>query len=622
MDFIRAMNTRPIQWFLGAILCFAVHTALWCAENEQPLLGDVSDGSRAVPVHLIPLLDEEGIEITPADDLPVPFSTRQTCALKCHSYETVMEGWHFNALREDASPGRPGHPWIYTSAKTGTVLPLSLRSWPGTYRPEAVGLSSWEFLLRFARQMPGGGIGESSHPDRVMRSMVSGKLEANCLACHDADPAHDQAEYAAQIARENFRWAAAATSAFASVEGSANSMPDTFDYLMPEDLNDPALVPPAITYRAAAFDHKNRVFFDIQKKIPNQRCYFCHSSHWIDVAANPDWIHEEDAHLAAGLLCVDCHRNGLDHNIVRGYEGESQTSGNPLADVLTCKGCHLGDTDSGQPVAGRLAAPVPRHKGIPIIHFEKLSCTACHSGPWPSRKTELVKTSIAHGLGLHNVYKSPDALPRIISPVFARQPGGAIAPHNLLWPSFWGVKTDSQISPLPLAYTASLASVTSEAALLSLLETVAIPDTPGTLVYVTGGLVYERTENGSLRSYAHSVAQPYLWPIGHNVRPAAQSLGIRGCEDCHATDAPFLFGQVAIDRSMEGQPAATTQIAFQRSDPTVTWLFAASFVLRPWFKTIMVGCVILLLLLLWAYGGKWLLRVTARFAGNSDLSGK
>ena len=33
----------------------------------------------------------------------------------------------------------------------------------------------------------------------------------------------------------------------------------------------------------------------------------------------PDrWESEEDVHLAAGMTCVDCHRNGVEHLIVRG----------------------------------------------------------------------------------------------------------------------------------------------------------------------------------------------------------------------------------------------------------------------------------------------------------------
>ena len=43
----------------------------------------IVDGSRARPVHLIPLYDEHGDDIRPNFDSPMPFSTRQTCG-DCH----------------------------------------------------------------------------------------------------------------------------------------------------------------------------------------------------------------------------------------------------------------------------------------------------------------------------------------------------------------------------------------------------------------------------------------------------------------------------------------------------------------------------------------------------------
>jgi len=53
------------------------------------------------------------------------------------------------------------------------------------------------------------------------------------------------------------------------------------------------------------------------------------------------WVEDEDVHLTAGLKCVDCHRNGIDHNIIRGYAEEADISQNPLAATSTCEACHL-----------------------------------------------------------------------------------------------------------------------------------------------------------------------------------------------------------------------------------------------------------------------------------------
>ena len=213
---------------MGIIFLTGLVSTLYGAGDPSPeLLGDKSDGSRAIPVHLIPLLNEDGEKITPDDKPLLPFSMRSTCGA-CHSYNVISRGWHFNAPDPNILSGRPAQPWIFVDAATGTQIPLSYRPWPGTFRPEQLGLTPRTFLRLFGRHIPGGGVGEqeSTDADEITREFISGKLEANCMSCHDADPAHNQAEYAIQVVRENFRWAAAATCGFASVRGSAKDMPE------------------------------------------------------------------------------------------------------------------------------------------------------------------------------------------------------------------------------------------------------------------------------------------------------------------------------------------------------------------------------------------------------------
>ncbi|HLB74812.1 MAG TPA: hypothetical protein VJJ98_12390, partial [Sedimentisphaerales bacterium] len=374
-------------------MCLLALAGIVRAEGEEKKLGDESDGSRAHPVHVIPLMTEEGEKIAPEDDPLLPFSTKETCGA-CHSYSTVTKGWHFNAADAGIgieAHGRVGQPWILADARTGIQIPISYRPWAGAFRPEEAGLDSRLFLKIFGRHLPGGGIGEipSDDPDDVMRSMISGNLEANCLACHDGDAGHNQAEYGGQVLRENFRWAAAATSSFATVTGSAKDMPDTYDPMMPEPPEDPKLVPPGVKYAANTFRADGNILLDVQREAPNHRCYFCHSNMYINGNDAEKWSSDEDIHLTAGLTCVDCHRNGIDHNIVRGYEGEADVSKNPLAASSSCRGCHLPDESAGVPSAGRLGAPIPEHRGLPPVHLERLTCTACHSGPWPGEKSYL-----------------------------------------------------------------------------------------------------------------------------------------------------------------------------------------------------------------------------------------
>ncbi len=638
------------------------------ADNSGILLGDKSDGSRAQPNHLIELFPEsidpnsyqsvKGDKIKPGIDesskVLLPFSTKRTCG-ECHSYNIIKNGWHFNAADPNLLPGRPVQPWIYFDARLATQIPLSYRPWPGTFKPEQLGFTDRQFVKIFGRQMPGGGAGEHDAGDteQKMRQYISGKLEINCLACHNADAGQDQGGtygYAVQVSRGNFRWAAAASSGLAQVTGSADDMSDTYDPFDPfgvQAAKDGQKSPPVITYHKAAFDSEYRVLFNVVREVPAQRCYYCHSNLYLN---NPEkaekWSSDEDVHLKAGLTCVDCHRNGLDHNIVRGYAEESLVSQNPLAATSSCEGCHLSE-DKDKPQAGRLGAPVPKHPGTPPIHFEKLTCTACHSGPWPGRTTALTKTSRAHRLGTPNVNKSDEVLPHILSPVFAKQSkylapsftGGSveskIAPHKLIWPAFWATLVDQQVRPLDLDIVKrvvgevfakmdipqsgdwpALSNEHIAEALASLAKVV-----EGKSVYVAGGNLYSLDDKGVLQKQAnHPAAQPYLWSIAHDVRPAAQSLGVRSCQDCHAINSPFFFGAVIVDSPVvEDRIAVKKMVEFEGLNAFYAWAFAFSFVFRPWLKVVVIcSCAILAAVLL-LYALKALSRVTKLFADEDRI---
>lgn len=614
------------------------------ATSAEKVILNRGDGTRAPAVHRIPLYAEaepgqKREKITAKTDPALPFSMRGTCS-ECHVYEhtydVIRKGWHFNATEPNVPAGRPGQPWIHVDAAMGTQIPLSYRAWPGTFRPEQVGLGPFKFAVEFGRHMPGGGVGEVETKDQaeIPRQMVSGTLEINCLSCHDADAADDQAEYAANVEKQNFRWAATASVGFAAMTGSAEKMKDTYDYTMPDTVTEAELIPqiPTVTYRANTFDHKDNVFFNVSGKISSERCYFCHSDINVDKYGTQRWEADEDVHLAAGLACVDCHREGLEHNTIRGYEGENNA--NAVAARSTCRGCHLGD-ESGPPLGGRLGAPVPKHKGIPAVHFERLSCTACHSGPWPESEATRCKTSQAHALGTHNVNKAPNALPHIEYPVFAKAAGGIeayaggslvlaggkITPHKLIWPAYWGMLSkDNKVQPVELATVTNtvggvLKGVTAPrtgdwAPLKEEQIAQALKALGGSAeqkpVYVTGGLLYRLGDDGKLLPpQKHPAAAAYMWPIAHNVRPAAQSLGVGKCTVCHSTNSAFFFGNVAADSPVASvKGVGMKQYEFQQAPHGRTWAFAASFVFRPWFKGVAIGSVAVIGIVLLLYGLK------------------
>jgi hypothetical protein len=137
-----------------------------------------------------------------------------------------------------------------------------------------------------------------------------------------------------------------------------------------------------------------------------------------------EWTRDIDVHSHAGLNCTYCHRNGSDHWISRGNEDAHGS-----AATLTCKGCHLGTEDGKVPQGGRLGAPMPKHAGIPPIHFEKMNCTACHSGTWPEDSPGRWRTARIHKLGLHGKHKQDLRLPHVYAPVLLKGDDGRIGTH-------------------------------------------------------------------------------------------------------------------------------------------------------------------------------------------------
>ena len=589
-------------FFHGLIL--SIFSSLLVAQAK---LGDSPDGSRSPAVHRIKLMDHDSSVIRMYQQTQLPFSTEMTCG-SCHDYNTVRSGWHFNAGSETES-GRNGHPWIYTDPSTLTQIPLSYRDWDGVINPEEIGMSAFEFVKKFGRHHPGGSIGEQEEQwetENAFRWNVSGKVEVNCLVCHDVNSAIDRSHYAKQLKKENFRWAAASTASFADVSGSAKDMPDHYDIYYGLAPDESKSIPPQIDYKKNDFNEKDEVFFDVTRNIPNENCYFCHSTMVVDNERSEFWQHGEDVHIQRGMNCVDCHRNGLDHQIIRGYENERVEKKSPELADFTCEGCH-SSYESDLTISHNNKGPIPEHNGLPPLHLEKLSCTTCHSGEMPKDSSFLTKTSMGHTLGTHGINKADSTLPHIITPVYEENESGKIVPVNMVWPSYWGWKNGDDISPMNKdSYSSIVKSVLSEMPInrdgswpkiddeiiTEILALLVSQSSESTSVYVSGGKIYS-IESGELKQEAHSKASAYNWPIAHNVRPTPMALGSNGCTDCHSLDAPFYTSLISVDSPLKTDDAM--MVDFQSQDLGAAQLFANAFVFRPWLKGIIYLSVFIVL---------------------------
>jgi hypothetical protein len=660
------MARHLLSFNLVALTCFAPLATGPTAEAQESRFA--ATNSRSQYVHWIDLYDAEGSKIDFNAEDARPYSPVHTCG-RCHDYAAIAHGYHFNASFADTSDARPGEPWIWTDTRTGTQIPMSYRRWPGTFHPRDIGITDREFVLQFGHHLPGGGVGAvvptlqeqsasaeptetteagtTSEPPAVDaddktagRWKLSGELAVDCMICHSNDHTFNAEAWWDQISKENFAWASSVATGLAQVDGTVSSLPDDFD---PEAEKDDGKQLPKTTYTPLRVNAENKIFFDVIRKPSDNACYYCHSNRAVGEDAAPKWVHDEDVHLRAGMSCTDCHRNGIGHHTVRGYEGEVHPTGQPV-ETLSCRGCHMDEHgEEAAQLGGRLGAPKPLHKGLPPLHLDRLSCTACHSGPSPQPVVPQVQTAMAHLLGLPTHHSGADLEPGLTAPTFARD-NEVLYPYRMVWPAFWGTMSEDEITPLHpemvndairrvlrvrrgKTFTSTMmdvklskdekiealgeerAAVSEEElneeeqakleaalakkavaefteklakALGNLQE--AIEEEGAKAVYISAGKAY-RLKGEAVEEFAHQAAEPYMWKLGHDVRPARWSTGAKGCYECHALGAPIFEGEVtALGPAPDTAPVKRAMYELAEYDKTKLDAWALSFQGRSAFK--------------------------------------
>jgi len=278
------------------------------------------------------------------------------------------------------------------------------------------------------------------------------------------------------------------------------------------------------------------------------------------------------------------------------------------------------------------AAPRPAHKGIPQLHLDKLTCTACHSGAMPSAEPKRIQTARIHALNVHGIPYDPNMLPLVLEPVFVKQDDGKIAPCRMVFPAFFGrvqVK-DGKVKPmLPAAVIEATGGLLATPAgkapaaptpekIAAALKALGTDKNAGLAVYVGGGKLWKLDGDKPVPS-DDPAAEPYAWPVAHDVRPASQSLGADGaCTDCHSADSAFLFGKVPpITPVALGEPAPIEMNRFTGMDPTYYKLFGLTFIFRPYLKSFGFAVSGIVLLVILAFGLQGFASVLKRRCGRA-----
>ena len=351
------------------------------------------NGGRTVPVHRFAPVDRDGDKVSVSARMPAAMSQEKTCG-QCHDVGKMPGGSHFrNGGTNDVVNRVNREPWFLCSTNGGCkVVSLDDRG----------GLSAWEWARTFGYAIPGGGI--ASAPEAMdeqagerQRWFVTGPLEMNCFACHSQDD-YDVSEWAKQTMRENWSGAALAAAGYARVEGMNARLDASWDPYIAENPDDHLFkVPEKVVYDPAKFDDKGRGMFRVGKP-KNENCLACHAA---SEAGMPSHAIAGDVHLQRGMRCIDCHQNGMDHRI----------------ETKSCASCHMEKGGAG---------PKPTHAGLPLVHFEKLSCTVCHSGVTEGGRRAQVRTMRANRIGIYGKARWETDCPFIEEPFVRKNAEGKV----------------------------------------------------------------------------------------------------------------------------------------------------------------------------------------------------
>ncbi len=478
----------------------------------------------------------------------------------------------------------------------------------------------------------------------------SGVLEADCLICHLKS--YDMEKRNAQVKEFNFRWAATAGAGFGKVEGSI---------LKGET--------PKVIYNPSMFQEGGKVVLPVIREVQNGNCLFCHhGSDWKKRGSS--YSHRTDVHIRAGLRCIDCHLTGRHAEDPRIYGREEHQIGkgddpgdfdrDDLDNTMrSCEDCHAN---------GILNAPVPQHKGFPPVHFEKIACQTCHI-PWRQVRAALVQDSSVFnasprieppGKRIWNFY-GPDitpwnyygfeiGYPEGLQPFFKYRPAlgkykDKIYPLNRVYTLWTGIKTKGEKginqpfmkdifmmwknhSEHPDTTYPELSIISDDnrdgfpevnrpeeiksllSSVTSMLKQKGVSMKNKTVVFVDGD---RYTADGNKwislpkKPYEYS---PYgsVFKYSHDITPARNALGAKGCADCHALKSTF-FEQPVMTQPFDENGKPTYRPNAELLGFSSTAVFASGFrqeILKPiLFFSILAGILLLLIMLVcgdWVIG--------------------
>ncbi len=455
---------------------------------------------------LIRLLDEKGASVL---DSGQPVSLMKSCGA-CHDAESIAQhNYHAQVGLDEFRAGKSagsGRPWDQGPGLFGRFNPLTYRvlSQPGDAKLD-MGTADWIRTMG-PRHVGGGPAMQSRYGDRPLAEITAGEkvdpethfldpdtgeirawdwassggMELNCLLCHMRNP--NNAQRVAQTRQGKFRWASTAT-------------------LLGTDLIEKG--PEGMRWRAEAFNDRGQVTAQSMRLGAPQsgNCRLCHGKacqctdrvvfensleNWavettgeifsaermsesgMNLEGKSELTAAWDVHAERMVACHNCHYSlnnpkysvkeekkkprhlrfdtrftttedylvNPDHNLAKGHTAQGTVSRHLDGTMRDCGDCHDAEAV---------------HDFLPFkkVHFQKLSCQACHIPQLraPTRMTtdwtvisKEGKALVRHR-GVEGTINDPASLISGYRPVLLlhEEDDGSLklGPHNIISSWFW-----------------------------------------------------------------------------------------------------------------------------------------------------------------------------------------
>ncbi len=211
-----------------------------------------------------------------------------------------------------------------------------------------------------------------------------------------------------------------------------------------------------------------------------------------------------------------------------------------------------------------------------------------------------------------------------------------------MWAAYWGYVKGGKVEPLlPKAAAQFVGSAPAEAGgaatqpagmmkerIASILKNMeeAGGASAGHAVYVAAGRRYALGAGGLTEETIPESegGGAYAWPVGHDVRPAGEALGAKGCTDCHAADSALLGGQVTALGPWKiagAAPAVTPAWKMAGIDADDVAALSAGYSVRPYAKLAIVLAGAVLGLVVAVYGLRGLGTLLGAFGPRRGAEG-